>query len=239
MHTACVKQLEDFGVDNTFEGGQSELALLWEDVSGCWGRSLIDRLRDDLLSTAARPWDWEIWDYKTTERNVRPEEAAMGALIVDQGYDMQCAIQERGLFTLFPTLAGRLKFRLLFQEIEEPYLISVIEPDAATMTIARKKVDYAFNLWADCLKNESFPGYTPEVVVTEHADYLAKRWLQREIEESDIAEEAEAAAPKRGPGRPYGSKNVPKKRLLWNMRQAEIEKREKEREQKQNPLEGG
>src|SRR5215469_2806071 len=133
MHTACVKQLEDFGVDNTFEGGKSELAMFWQDEAGCWGRSLIDRLRDDLPT-------WHVWDYKTTERCVRPEDAGMGAHIVDMGYDTQLAVQERGLLTLFPSLAGRLRFRLLWQETEEPYLISVIEPDSATMSIARRKV---------------------------------------------------------------------------------------------------
>jgi hypothetical protein len=240
MHIACVKQLEAFGVDNSFEGGKSELAMFWQDAAGCWGRSLIDRLRDDLPT-------WEIWDYKTTDLSARPEGAALGAFIVDQGYDMQFAVQERGLFTLFPSLAGRLKFRLLFQETEEPYLISVVEPDEATMSIARRKVDYAFNLWAECLRTETFPGYTPHVVTTEHAEFAANRWLKREIEENAAEPPPLPEPERRKPGRPQGSKNVPKKRLLYQMRLAEIQKREEAREAKekavvkegQNPLEGG
>jgi hypothetical protein len=237
MHTACIKQLADFDLGDVFEGGKAELALLWKDIAGCWGRSLIDYLRDNVPS-------WELWDYKTTDRSVRPEGAAMGAFIVDQGYDTQLAMQERGLCTLFPNLAGRLKFRLLFQETEEPYLISVVEPDEATMAIARRKVDYAMHLWAECLNAESFPGYTPEVVKTEHAGYLADRWIKREIEESDAEPLSDPEPVKRGPGRPLGSKNVPKKRLMFEMRQRRAEERQREREKLdlppgQNPLEGG
>jgi len=232
MHTAAMKQLEDFGVDNSFEGGLTEIAMLWKDDAGCWGRSLIDRLRNDLPT-------WEVWDYKTTERCVRPEDAGLGAHIVDMGYDTQIAVQERGLLTLFPTLAGRLRFRLLFQETEEPYLISVVEPDAATMAIARRKVDYAFKLWAECLRTETFPGYTPRVVTSQDADFLASRWINREIADSEREEVEPPPNPRRGPGRPQGSKARPKKRLLWEMRQKAIEEREREREQKQNPLEGG
>jgi hypothetical protein len=240
MHIACVKQLEDFGLD-PFSGGKSELAMFWKDAAGCWGRSLIDHLCDDLPT-------WEDWDYKTTERSVRPEDPALGAFIVDNGYDTAFAVHERGLFTLFPSLAGRLKFRLLFQETQEPYLISVVEPDEATMAIARRKVDYAFNLWAECLRTETFPGYTPRVVTTEHAEFAANRWLKREVEESHALEaQLEPEPERRKPGRPQGSKNVPKKRLLYQMRLAEIQKREEAREAKekavvkegQNPLEGG
>jgi hypothetical protein len=242
MHTAAVKQLEDFDLDHgIFEGGKAELAMFWKDAAGCWGRSLIDYLYDNIPT-------WHVWDYKTTERCVRPEDAAMGAFIVDQGYDMQLAVQERGLLTLFPSLSGRLKFRLLFQETEEPYLISVVEPDESTMAIARRKVDYAMHLWAECLRAESFPGYTPEVVKTEHAGYLADRWIKREIDETYAAASDALPDPsepvKRGPGRPLGSKNVPKKRLMFEMRQRRAEERQREREKLdlppgQNPLEGG
>jgi hypothetical protein len=239
MHTAAVKQLEDFDLDHgIFEGGKSELAMFWKDAAGCWGRSLIDYLYDNIPT-------WHVWDYKTTERCVRPEDAAMGAFIVDQGYDTQLAVQERGLLTLFPSLAGRLKFRLLFQETEEPYLISLVEPDEATMAIARRKVNYAFNSWAWCLQDEYFPGYTTGVVKTEHAGYLADRWIKREVEEEADTEPLPGPEPaRRGPGRPLGSKNVPKKRLMFEMRQRRAEARQREREKLdlppgQNPLEGG
>ena len=236
MIRACDRQLAEFGLD-PFSGGKSELALLWQDVAGCWGRSLIDHLRDDLPT-------WEGWDYKTTERSVQPESPAMGAFIVEQGYDTQFAMQQRGLVTLFPSLAGRLKWRLLFQETEEPYLISIVEPDEATMAIACRKVDYALNLWADCLENDNFPGYTQGIVTSTHAGYLADRWLAREIEESEIIEQEPQLPPKRGPGRPFGSKNVPKKRLMFEMRQRRAEQRQRANEKPelkpgQNPLEGG
>jgi hypothetical protein len=207
METAARRQIKEFELAGAFGSeGRSEMALLWLDSSGAWGRNLIDWSTDDLT---------EIWDYKTTDRSARPEDPGLGVHVVSMGYDTQSAMQERGLTTLFPQLGGRIKFRLLFQETEPPYLISAVEPDAATMTMAHKKVDYAFNKFAECLKSGVWPGYTPKIVPLVHAGYLANRWLEREIAEfeGDGNELAPPVAlPKRKPGRPKFSRN--KKRIL-------------------------
>lgn len=229
MHTAAVRQLIAFGCGDVFgsHDGQSELAMVWQDASGAWGRNLIDRLLNHLPT-------WEIWDYKTTDRSARPEDAGLGIHVVEMGYDTQFAMQERGIFTLFPQLAGRLRFRLLFQETEDPYLISVVEPDEATMTIARKKVAMAFALWAACVKNQAWPGYTPKIVKLRHAEHLANRWLAREI--ADMADEGEERAP-----------HVPTRKVrMHGKRQELIERRRLKREKDalalkdgQTPMDGG
>lgn len=221
MEAAARAQLIEFGLADAFgESGKSEVALFWRDATGAWGRNLIDRLRDDLPT-------WEIWDYKTTDRSARPEDPGLGIHVVSMGYDTQCAMQERGLTTLFPNLGGRLKFRLLFQETEPPYLISVVEPDAATMTMARKKVDYAFTAWANCLRTEKWAGYTPKIVPLRHAEYLANKWLQREIEEIGIDPGLlpEPPPPKRGRGRPKFSRNKSKKQKLAELMAKNVSKR--------------
>lgn len=183
---------------------QTEVALIWRDTAGCWGRNLIDALD-------TRAAIWECWDYKTTDMSARPEDPQLGTHVVSMGYDTQCAMQLRGLTTVYPELGGRIKFRLMFQETEDPYLISIVEPSAATMTIAAKKVDYAFNRFAECLQRKSWPGYTPGVVMLHHADYLANRWLEREIAES--GGEVYESAPKKRRGPKPGPRG-PRKRIL-------------------------
>lgn len=195
---AQIGQFEDLSPQE-LSTGKFEVGLFWQD-GPVWCRSLIDRLCDD------KPV-WEVWDYKTTETDIDPEGMALGIHVVSMGYDTQCALQERGLVALFPQLAGRIRFRWLFQNTEQPYLISVVEPDPATMTIARKKVDRAIALWAECLK-DGWRGYPAKIMPLRHAEHLANRWLEREIRDFDAGQMQPPAPPKlkRKPGRPKKSK---------------------------------
>jgi hypothetical protein len=154
--------------------GKTEIGLFWEDAAGCWGRNLIDRLITDAPM-------WTVYDLKTIGRSARPDDPALGAHFVDMGYDTQAAMQERGLLTVFPELSGRLQWRFIFAEIDPPYGLSVVEPDASTMTIGRQKVKRGFELWSQCLRRNLFPSYPRKVVPLHHAEYLANRWLDREL----------------------------------------------------------
>ena len=156
--------------------GKTEIGLFWEDEAGCWGRNLIDRLITD------EPM-WTIFDLKTIARSARPDDPSLGTHFVDMGYDTQAAMQERGLCRVFPELSGRLQFRFVFVELDPPHMLSVVEPDAATMTIARKKVARGFELWAECLRTRQFPGYPRKIVSLRSPEWLANRWLEREIAE--------------------------------------------------------
>lgn len=205
MVAALRAQLREFSVADGRDAfdlstGKFEIGLFWQEPdNGPWCRNLIDRLRDDLPI-------WEIWDYKTTGVNINPD-ASLGIHVVEMGYDTQWAMQERGLLELYPALAGRLRFRLLFQQTEPPHLISVVEPDPATMTMARKKVQRAIDLWRECLAAQRWPGYPARVMPLRHAEFLAQRWLDRELREFDDGQAAPPAPKlKRRPGRPKGSR---------------------------------
>ena len=70
--------------------------------------------------------------------------------------------REEGAFKRGPF--GSALTKAIFVEIEPPYMLSVVEPDVSTMTIARKKVDTGFRLWTECLRTRQFPGYPRRVV---------------------------------------------------------------------------
>ena len=77
-------------------------------------------------------------------------------------------------------------------------------------------------LLAACLATGVWPGYTRGIVRLHHAEYLASRWLQREIEEMDVKD----LRPKhRRGGRPKGSKNLTKTQRVRDMvaKQREID----------------
>lgn len=155
--------------------GTPEAVLVWKDAAGPWCRSMIDWTANDGLV---------IYDYKTTKASANP--AKLGRLSADLGYEVQAAFIERGMVQLFPHIAGRLTFRFVFQEIEPPYLLSVVELDAAAREIGRKKVAYALDLWGRCLTSGNWPGYPAQIATVEYPPFAENAWLARELREEDM-----------------------------------------------------
>ena len=176
MVKAAREQLPEFeGGEHAFNQnfGVVEIGLFWKDPTGPWGRSLIDFYGHKLKVV-------ECWDYKTTDESARPE--GLGTRFANYGYETQAAIQERGLVVVRPELAGRLRFRYLFQETAPPYLISVVEPDDAAMLCGRKDVSLAFQLWARCLKTNAWPGYPKNIARIRYPAGAEARCLERELQ---------------------------------------------------------
>ncbi|PVE25396.1 hypothetical protein DC522_05725 [Microvirga sp. KLBC 81] len=158
------------------ELGQGEVVMVWKDESGPWCRSMVDWLPNDHLV---------VWDYKTTGQSAAPQ--SVGRKIADMGYEIQAGLYERGLTFLDPSVAGRLKFRWLFQETEPPYLIMPVELDAVGMEIGRRKVAAAIHLWDKCLSSGFWPGYPTQVVQAEYPQWSASAWEWRETEDPMLA----------------------------------------------------
>jgi len=167
------------GAQNAFfqTAGTSEMVLAWQDVAGPWCRTMIDWTDFD-------PAGPIIYDYKTTAASANP--AAVGRTIANLGYDVQAAFIERGMVQIFPHTAGRLRFRFVFQEIEAPYLLSVVELDAAAQEIGRKKVAYAIDVWGRCLSTGNWPGYPSKIATVEYPSFAENAWLARELREDDM-----------------------------------------------------
>jgi len=56
-----------------------------------------------------------------------------------------------------------------------------IAPDA--LALAEKKINYALKLWATCLRNNDWPGYSKRVAYVEAPPWFEAAWLQRELRE--------------------------------------------------------
>lgn len=164
------KQMRHFeGFEDAFTDGHSEAVMIWREQY-IWCRAMVDRLQ---------PAASRIFDYKTVSGSVHP--SAVGRRLFDMGYDLQAAWYERGAYRLELAPEGKLRFFFVAQEIDPPYLVSVVEMDQAAMMIGRKKVAAALDLWGRCVDTNTWPGYPREVARIEMPPWVENRWLEREM----------------------------------------------------------
>lgn len=151
----------------------AELVAIWHE-GDVWFRAMFDWLDFDRR---------EVFDLKTTASNIAPH--AVGRKIADMGYEIQQAFYVRGLERLLPETSGRWKFRFVFAETAAPYEVVIAKNDATAREMGRRKVCYAIQKWADCMRADKWPGYPRAVVTAEHPQFAEASWLKREELESE------------------------------------------------------
>ena len=167
---AAERQFKQHAERDCFENGAGEVALVWCE-GPIWFRCLVDWLRDDLTV---------VDDYKTSGMSVAPH--VLGLRAVDAAWDIQAAMIERGLDTLDPANAGRRKFRFIAQEQAPPYALNVMVMTEHWLTMGRKKLQRAVEIWTECMTRGQWPGYPPLAVTPEYPGFKEKQWLDRELE---------------------------------------------------------
>lgn len=167
-------QLDLIDVD-AFYKGDGEVVIAWEE-DGLWFRSMIDWMCSPT----------SLWDLKTSGRSAAPH--AIPPIMVEAGWDVQAAMQERGLDILDPTGAGRRTFRFVAVENEPPFALTVHELSEAVLTMGRKKLEHAISIWRHCMAHGEWPAYPPIVNMPEYPGFKETQWLNREIAEADATE---------------------------------------------------
>lgn len=167
MVNAIHRQLEAHGASPPmFEDGKPEQTVIWEE-SGVMCRARLDWLRDDFTA---------IDDLKSTSRSANPR--SWSRTIFGMGYDVQAAFYARGVEKLTGVAP---EFRLCVVETSPPYALSVIGLSPAAMTIGRKKVDVALELWRKCLAADEWPGYDTRIAYAELPPWEESQWLEQEM----------------------------------------------------------
>jgi hypothetical protein len=169
---AAGKQLERHTESDCFQEGAGEVALFWQE-GGLWFRCLVDWLHDNLS---------DVDDYKTSGMSVA--EHCLGMRAVDQGWDVQAAMIERGLNALQPETIGRRKIRFIAQEQDEPHALNVMVMTEHWLTMGRKKLQHAIDIWSACMALNKWSGYPPRAVFPEYPGFKEAQWLNREIHEA-------------------------------------------------------
>lgn len=162
------------GCERAFREGDAEVVVAaCED--GLWLRSMIDWITPDLR---------EVWDLKTSGMSASPYNT--GKLMASAGWHLQAAMHERILDAIDPQNAGRRRFLYVCQENEAPYAITVNEIGEAALTIGRKMIDYAANVWRRCLETGYWPAYPLRIIRPELPAWHETSWLSREVAEEDV-----------------------------------------------------
>jgi len=149
--------------------GDGEVVLAWQEEA-TWLRTMID---------------WRVrsiprcYDYKTTGLSCAPH------IVVDRpgelGWDIQNAMHERGLDVLEPANIGRREFFVVNQEHEPPFALTVIRISESDLTLGRKKLAVALDMWRECMTSGIWPLYPRETVLSHPRGWSESRWLEREV----------------------------------------------------------
>lgn len=185
MHAAALHQLgkiED--CYDAFTGtGQGEAVLAWQEFDLQGNLPIWCRGKVDWLAPRRPTGHIVIYDYKSSGADVSP--LGISRHLYNMEYEVPCAMYERGLEAIHGDAAGKIIMRFVVQETEPPYLLQVAEMDAGGMTIGRKKVSYAIQMWRRCLSEGNWPGYPTRIVRADMPAYLENKWLEREMGEED------------------------------------------------------
>lgn len=167
-------QLSAAGLGDAFspKAGDGEMVIAWRDEAGFWHRAMIDWLSHDRRL---------VLDYKTTLASAAPRD--IPAKMAGDGWCIQAAQHEAGLNVLDPENAGRRRHIFVCHEIVEPYALSIVEIPEAPLTIGRKQLTVASELWRRCLSSGEWPGYPSGVIRPEYPGWRESEWLARETDE--------------------------------------------------------
>lgn len=150
--------------------GSGEVVLAWQE-NGLWLRTMIDWINVQTKLVVV--------DYKSTALSCAPHAVEDRPSVM--GWDIQAAMHERGLDALDPDNAGRRKHFYVNQENEPPYALTVVEISEADLTMGRKKLAMAFDIWSRCMASGQWPMYPAETVLSRPRGYLETKWLEREV----------------------------------------------------------
>lgn len=168
---AARKQLADHEERDCFLNGAGEVALIWQE-GPLWFRCLVDWLHDDLRTAD---------DLKTSGMSMAPH--VLGLRAADAGWHIQAAMIERGLDVLDPDGAGRRKFRFVGLEQDPPHALNVMMMTEHWLTMGRKQLQHAIDIWSRCVATGKWPGYPPFAVMPEFPSWKESNWLAREMAE--------------------------------------------------------
>lgn len=161
----------DLGPDGT---GEAEVAVIWQDLrTGVKCRALIDYLpyftlhRDGRPATApAYPGRLLIPDYKTSGKEFGASPEQINKAMADRGYFVQMAWYLMGLRAVGYAREDT-EALLVVQETRKPYLVTVAQPDPTAMRMGAIRCRQALDLYAECVANDRWPGYSDDVVWAE------------------------------------------------------------------------
>lgn len=143
--------------------GAAERTLIWRDErTGVMCRALVDFLRHPVPGRR-----FLLPDYKHTGAEYGASPEKVGRTMGDFGYHVQLAWYLMGCVALGLCSEDQAAALLIVQESRKPYLVTVAQPDPTAMRMGAIRCRQALDLYAECVKNDRWPGYSDDVVWAE------------------------------------------------------------------------
>lgn len=163
MVEAAQRTIANSEIADDFEAAIPEQTLIWQEA-GIWLRCRPDK---------ATP-DWRVvFDYKTCAGTAHPAVWGKSSM-VRYGYDIQAAINLRGVKAL--TKAKRTTFVFLVQEIEPPYVLSIVSLSPEWLQLADDKLRVAMSIWQGCTRKNEWPGYPSRIAYVDPPAFASMDW---------------------------------------------------------------
>jgi PDDEXK-like uncharacterized protein DUF3799 len=168
--TATRQQLDAVGWKTAFREGHGEVVIAWQE-GDLWLRSMLDWYDEQ----------GDVYDLKTTGLSVAPH--VVGRMAAEAGWDIQAAMHERGLNWTEINRKARRDYRFVAVENEPPYALTAFQMSEAWLTLGRKKLNVAVDIWSRCIATGQWPAYPLQPTTPEYPMYKEANWLSREIGE--------------------------------------------------------
>lgn len=156
------------GAEGAFQDGMGEVAAVWRDRTGIYGRCMLDWWG---------PTPYDVWDLKTTAGGLSDRDLANR---IEDGLDVQGTWYPRGLTTLHPELLGRIRFNFVFVEDKPPFECRVVRLSGDQQYRGTRKLTRAAVLFGEYLRSGIWPGYPDTIDTVEGPDWHGTRWDERE-----------------------------------------------------------
>lgn len=175
MVDAANKQLaeSELGIKGLLSEGQSEPSILWQE-DGTWCRIRPDWLSHDRKVTIS---------YKTTGNSANP--SAADRMVEFMGWDIAAAFYLRGIKAV---LNASPTYIYMVQEVTEPFLCSFIGMTPEYLNIGEQKVEFAIQIWRECMILNEWPSYPTRVAYIEPKPWALANWEERRFK-SQLAQQ--------------------------------------------------
>lgn len=169
MARAALEQIATSEFPDAFKEGNGEVVITWEEGATCF-RTMIDWLASPTL----------ILDYKSSGLSCAPYDVEDRPSAM--GWDVQAAFHERALDALDPAGIGRRRHIYIAQEDQPPHALSVVQISESDLTLGRKKLAMALDVWQRCMATGQWPLYGTKTIKSRPRPFLENRTIEREIE---------------------------------------------------------
>lgn len=161
--------------------GRPEQSLVWFDERDrVWRRAMLDWLRE-----RQRDGRLVVPDFKSCD-SAAP--AALSRAMAAHHYEQQAAWNEDAVTALGLNGDRPAVFLLVFQEKAEPYLITIVQPNAFAVRYGRRRNRQALQVFRRCQETGHWPGYAESVIELGLPGWAERDYLAAD-EAGDLPEE--------------------------------------------------